>query len=123
MTPPRDKFPQPDADTAKSIARLAAAIAVFREIDPAMPTGYVLAFLAVARAPGRGVSDIAQALGMLRPVCSRILLEIGKKARTGGKGLGLVDSVSSNEDLRAVHYQLTVKGKQLLNRVLVRMGG
>ncbi len=120
--PTRDKFLQPDNTTARTIARLAASITVFRELDPAIPSGYILAFLAVARQPGRGVSDIAQELGMLRPVCSRILLEIGQKARTGGEGLGLVESVASHEDLRAVHYRLTSKGKGLLNKVLNRMG-
>ena len=93
---------------------------VFRAVDPAMPIGYAAAFLAVATKPGQGVTYYAETLGMIRPVASRVILEIGQKTRGGaiGSGFGLVDSVHNDMDMRNVDYFLTAKGKRLLTKIL-----
>jgi DNA-binding MarR family transcriptional regulator len=113
-----DRFARPTNKEAATIRRAIELISAFREISPGMPTGYVAAFLAVAHEPGHGVTKYAKDLDVIVPVASRTLLEIGKKARTGGPGYGLVDSVQASEDLRAWAYYLTPKGVTLLDRVL-----
>ncbi len=113
-----DPFPQPDELEASQLRKARALMELFRVLHPGMPASYISAFLSVAEHPGQGVTEHAQRLGMLRPVASRILLEIGKKARTGEPGFDLVASQQSWADLRAVHYMLTPRGTRLKRRVL-----
>lgn len=119
----RDRFAEPSEDDAQLISRGLDLVQAFRAVEPAMPTSYMAAFLIVALKPGLGVARYADELGMIRPIASRILLEIGKKTRTGGPGLGLVDSVQSSEDLRYFNYFLTADGRRLLAKVLAILGG
>jgi DNA-binding MarR family transcriptional regulator len=55
------------------------------------------------------------------PVASRILLEMGKKTRTGGPGHGLVDSVQASDDLRQWNFYVTPRGQKLLDRCFALM--
>jgi len=101
--------------------KLRAALEVieaFRAVDTAMPSGYMAAFLQVAINPGQSVSTYAPELGMVTPVASRVLLEIGKKTRTGGVGMELVDSQQSAQDLRFVQYFVTTKGRALVAKII-----
>ena len=120
-TPHTDRFAPPSDDDARTLRRAASLIDAFRTIDPAIPSAYIAAFLAVAAQPGLGVTEYAERLDMIRPVCSRVLLEIGVKTRTGGPGYGLVDRMHSTVDMRAVNYYLTPKGRRLLAQVLKYM--
>ena len=119
---PADRFAPPTDADARLLRKSASLINAFRSVDPAMPLGYAAAFLAVATNPGQGVTYYADALGMLRPVCSRVLLEIGVKTRTGGPGYELVDRVQNSADMRNVNYYLTAKGRKLLAAVLKQVG-
>lgn len=95
----------------------------FRALEPTMPTAYAAAFLAVALKPGQGVSYYANQLGMLGPVASRILLEIGQKTRKEDQeSLQLVDTVTHPDDLRAKMFFLTAKGERLLRTILGHLG-
>lgn len=114
----RDRFAPPDSQSVKHIRRAIALIDAFRQVEPSMPLSYAAAFLAVANEPGHGVTHYAKDLGVITPVASRIMLEIGKKARTGGPGYGLIDSQQSTTDLRAWSFYLTPLGAKLLQRVL-----
>ena len=118
-----DRFAQPSEADARLLRKTTSLIDAFRAVDPAMPLGYAAAFLAVASEPGQGVTHYADTLGMLRPVCSRVLLEIGIKTRTGGPGYELVDRVHNDADMRNVNYFLTAKGKKLLASILKHMEG
>jgi hypothetical protein len=59
----------------------------------ALAAAPLAAFLTVARHPGLGPTGYAKLLGTIQPIMSRILLEIGRKARAREEGLGLVDNV------------------------------
>lgn len=124
MSTATDRFAPPGPSEAKTLRKALAFVDVFRQLDMMhMPANYIAAFLAVALDPGKGVTAYAEATGMLRPVTSRILLEIGAKSRNGESGLGLVDSVRGSTDLRAVNYFLTAKGKKLLARAMGTLEG
>jgi DNA-binding MarR family transcriptional regulator len=100
------------------ISRVFDLFSAFREVAPSIPASYAQAFLAVAMKPGQPTGDYAHITGMRQPVVSRTLLEIGKKSRAGGMGLGLVDSVDDNQDLRVKRYFLTPKGHKLIKDIL-----
>ncbi len=109
-------------DEALKIERLINAMEVFREYDTAFPMSYAVAFLMVALKPGKGSSDYARDLGLAQAVTSRLMLEIGKKSRHGGEGLGLIDSLPDPNDLRARKNFLTPKGKTLYRKILAALG-
>ncbi len=117
----RDRFAPPSADDAATLRRLVALIDAFRQIEPSMPTSYIAGFLAVATEPGMGATFYARKLGVIVPVASRILLEMGKKTRTGGPGHELVDSVQATDDLRQWNFYVTPRGRKLLDRCIALM--
>lgn len=83
-----------------------------------MPSSYIAAFLAVAIKPGFGPSQYAKDLGTIQPIASRLLLEIGPKAREReGPGMGLVTRKTSPEDGREVEYTLTSEGARLAREI------
>jgi DNA-binding MarR family transcriptional regulator len=118
MSNHRDRFASPDDDGARRLSRLFAVLQVLREVSPTLPASYAQALLAVAMKPGHGSGTYAKDLGVIQPVASRTLLEIGKKTRGGGPGLGLVDSQQDPVDLRQQRYFLTPKGRKLIDKVL-----
>lgn len=111
------KFDVPSDETLGHLRTLYEALNAFRTVDPSIPSSYVAAFLAVAMDPGNGTVHYSKTLGMLQPVASRVLLEIGQKTRTGQPGLGLVAAEYDLHDLRLKRYYLTQKGHVLLRQV------
>ena len=124
----RVKMAEP-SDSAKVVIRtVLTTINLMNAADTSgkrttLTSNHIRAFLIVALKPGLSVSEIAAALGWeITGPTSRILLEIGKRGRSGQEGLGLVAGVSDNADLRIVHYYLTTTGDNLLSRILKTMG-
>lgn len=117
-----DKFSELPDEEATKAERLLRAVEIFREFDTAFPASYMAAFLYVALQPGKGPTEVGEALGISQAPASRLILEIGQKSRHGGEGLGLVDSVPDPHDMRARKLFLTTKGRQLLKRLLFAMG-
>ncbi len=116
-----DKFAPPNEDTAGHLRAATEMLDAFRAVEPSIPSSYIAAFLAVAMDPGHGTAHYSKSLGMLQPVGSRVLLEIGQKTRTGGPGLGLVAAEYDKDDLRLKRYFLTAKGRGLLSKIDVAM--
>lgn len=111
LTP--DLFAPPSDKEMRAITSVAQVVDLFRQYDPSMPASYLAALLAVARDPGKGVTYYARELGIAAPGCSRLMLEIGKRTRTGGAGHGLIDNVQG-QDMRSWLHYLTPKGQDLL---------
>lgn len=118
-----DRFDAPDDDSLRLIRRFSQALDVFRTIDPKMPSSYVATFLAVAMKPGMGPTEYAKMTGTIQPIASRILLEIGIKARERDNPLGLVDRDADPNNLRQQRYFLTAKGRAVLRQITNLMEG
>jgi DNA-binding MarR family transcriptional regulator len=116
--PNNKRFHELNDEDAKTFRKLQRAIEAFRSLDPRMPSSYIAAFLAVVLEPGKGPTEYAQDLGTIQPIMSRVLLEIGTKARMRDEGLQLVDRQVSDVSLRNQEYFLTPKGRQLMNQLL-----
>lgn len=112
-----NKFHELDDDQRKLFRRLKRTIEAFRSLYPNMPTSYVDAFLSVVLEPGKGPSDYAEDMGTIQPIASRVLLEIGTKARLRDEGLHLVDRQLSDTSLRNHELFLTPKGRQLMKQI------
>ena len=116
-----DDRAQPYTDTElRRLRALALVVRDFRELSPAFPSSYMLAFLAVAMRPGGGSTDYMQTLETAQPVASRILIALGPKGRSS-EGFGLVDTFIDTIDMRRKHTYLTDKGKTLVARILTHM--
>lgn len=109
-------------EAVKKFERLTRAIEVFREFDAGFPTSYAVAFLYVAMEQGKGVSEYARDMGVVQPVASRVLLEIGAKSRSGGEGLGLIEQDFAPNSLRSKQLFLTAKGRQLARKLELALG-
>jgi DNA-binding MarR family transcriptional regulator len=105
------------------LTRLFHTLNEFSDVTNAMPVSYIQFFLMVARDPGKGATEYGRKLGVQQAVASRILLEIGQKSRGLSGGFGLVESSVDPIDLRLKRYHLTLKGRELAERVITRMKG
>lgn len=112
-----DRFKEPSGNDARAISKAVRLIDAFRTVDPKIPSSYIRMFLAVAEKPGRGPTEYARMLETVQPVASRILLEIGPKARERDAGLGLVTMDYAPDNLKQKQYYLTDKGRLLLRQV------
>jgi DNA-binding MarR family transcriptional regulator len=117
-----DRYAPPSDLEVRRLQMLIDVVQIIRKQEPKMTTSYLVAFLAVAMDPGKGPTAYAERLGTIQPVMSRVLLEIGKKARSRETGaLGLVDSEPDPGNLRQHRYFLTEKGRELFKMVMDRM--
>lgn len=111
------KFHELGDEERKIFKRLKRTIDTFRTLYPNMPSSYIDAFLCVVLEPGKGPSDYAIDMNTIQPIASRVLLEIGTKARLRDEGLHLVDRQLSDTSLRNHELFLTPKGRQLMNQL------
>jgi hypothetical protein len=109
-------------DERKVLRKVRRLIALFRAIEPRIPSSYMDAFLAVSLKPGEGPTEYARDLGILQPLASRLLLEIGAtKSRNQGEPLGLVDFQMSPNNMSKKEFFLTGKGRHLMNQIVELM--
>jgi DNA-binding MarR family transcriptional regulator len=99
-------------DHRPTLSRLYNVMSLF---EARIPTSYALAFLAVAKNPGRTVSDYANTLGCSNGACSRRLNDLGElySRDRSQAGLGLLESAQDPMDRRFTIVQLSAKGRQL----------
>jgi DNA-binding MarR family transcriptional regulator len=116
--PSTGRYAPPSKAALTLTEKLERVIDTFREVDPAMPSSYIRMFLAIAKKPGHGSSVYARDLGMVQPVASRIILELGQKTRSGGPGYELLDAAIDDEDFRLKRTFLTAQGRDLYRAVL-----
>lgn len=116
------RFDPPSEEEIRKADRLERIIDAFRDIDPAMPSSYMRAFVAVAKNPGFGSSVYAKDIGTVQAVASRILLELGQKSRGGGQGYDLLDSDNDPIDFRLKRTFLTPNGRSLWRKLMGALG-
>lgn len=86
-----------------------------------LPGHYMRAFILVALDEGKGVMEYAKKSGVAQSVMSRHLLDLGDKARLGGKGYGLVTMRQDPLNLRRHQVMLTDKGRALAGSIIRAM--
>jgi hypothetical protein len=76
--------------------------------------GLVQAFLEVADKPGQTVGEIADRIGVLRAVASRLLADLTDRSRHGAEGYGVIRQTKEGP---VVRNWLTVKGVALAGKL------
>ena len=76
--------------------------------------GLVQAFLEVADKPGQTVGEIADRIGVLRAVASRLLADLSDTSRHGAEGYGFIRQTREGP---LVKNWLTVKGSSLAGKL------
>jgi len=87
----------------------------------AMPVRQALTFIVVAQHPGITPTEMMRFTRSNSAVTSRDLLGLGKRARSGKPGLGLIRAVEDMEDLRIKKYYLTAEGLAAINRITAEL--
>lgn len=113
-----DRYQAPSKGDIRHLNKLLRVIEEFRKERPAIPASYISSFLVVATKPGSGPTEYAKDLGVIQPTVSRMLNEIGVKAREREEPLKWVDRVEDPLNARQKKFFMTSKGQALLKRVL-----
>jgi len=114
------RFHKPSEEELNALQVCQNIIKRFREEDSRMPSSYMEAFIVVAKEPGKGPTGYAEDMKTIQPIASRVLLEIGPKARQRPQTLELVDRQQKPDNWREQEYFLTPKGRKLM-RDLVKL--
>ncbi|MBB4039088.1 hypothetical protein GGR34_000723 [Microvirga flocculans] len=112
------RFHQLSDDERKALRKVVKLIQRFRDEDGRIPSSYMEAFAAVALEPGKGPTGYAEDMRTIQPIASRVLLEIGPKARQRPSALELVDRQQKPDSWRETEYFLTPKGRKLMRDII-----
>lgn len=118
MSATTTRFHELSEEERKRLRKVKRVIELFRQLEGRMPSSYIDAFLAVALEPGKGPTAYAKDINSIQPITSRVLLEIGPKARTKENALELVDRQQSPTSFRDQEYFLTPRGRKLMRDIL-----
>jgi DNA-binding MarR family transcriptional regulator len=114
-----NSFKQSVPDDEKAVlASLLKALRPFRELNSTMPLQYVTAFLQVAVAEGRTVTEYAKILGTSQSLMTRHLADIGVINRYHETGYDLIETKTDLMDRRNKRSLLTPKGHRLVGQIL-----
>jgi DNA-binding MarR family transcriptional regulator len=106
------------SDDARQAAKaLRLALEPFVDLNPNIPASYIISFLTVAEKEGRPVSGYATEVGLLKPVMTRHLLDLGERDRHGGEGMNVIEQRRDRQDLRIIRSFISEKGATLLSKV------
>ncbi len=78
----------------------------------------LITFVEVARVEGRTPTELGRHLGVPDSTMSRQLSDLGDRDRDRNPGFGLIIGRRSLQDRRMWRYELTPKGRRLLQKVL-----
>jgi len=100
---------------------MAAIFGVLDLFQPNLPASYIRAFLAVAKDPGRTVSDYARVCGVGNGPMSMRLNDLGETNRYHLPGYGLLESRPDPMDRRYTIVKLSLKGEAFARRIASAM--
>lgn len=104
-------------ETRQAAKALRLALEPFVELNPTIPTSYIISFLTVAEKEGRPVNEYATEVGVLKAVMTRHLLDLGERDRHGGEGMNVIEQKRDHKDLRINRSFISEKGAALLSKV------
>lgn len=106
-----------------ALTRASYVIREFREISPTLTTPMLDLLLTVALHPGYGPQEYARRVGTLPPSVSNQLAKLGEEAsHRGDDPYQLVQEGPPLGDPRGKGFYLSVRGKQLIRRILKAQG-
>lgn len=108
-----------DADKRRQVlAAFGKALDEFRRLNPTMPVAQIQTFLLAAIADELTMSEIAEKTGTKVSTTSRYLIDLGIPRTSEDTAYGLLERGMGVRDPRAASYQMSRKGKALVNRLV-----
>lgn len=86
-----------------------------------IPLPYAITFLMIALDEGKGNNAYARAVGIERRAMSRYLRDIGRRARNGGPGLGLIEVRPDPDHPQRTKVFLSEKGRTIADQVFSQL--
>jgi hypothetical protein len=115
-----DRFHRISDQDKFALMRIRDIFDMFLAQNHKMPLIYARAFMEVALSPGKGPTMYSATIGTSQPQMSRVLLNIGPRARWVESGMKLIDLAPSPENGRERQAYLTPKGLTLMYDILRR---
>lgn len=108
----------------KSLLKLSRLMELFRStLDETVPIQLVHTFLVAARNEGKGVVELSELVGTNKSTMSRHLLDLADRLRNKQPGYGVLERKTGGQDLRAVTYKVTHKGRLILSQATALLEG
>ena len=98
--------------------KLVHALAPFFVLRERLPARSIQVLLLVAAHEGETVGDFSRRAAVPNSSMSRLLLDLGPRARDGTEGMGLLVRRGDPANFLKAQYFLTPKGRALVNKVL-----
>lgn len=115
---PSEVVPVDESKRRQVILAFGKALDEFRRINPTMPVAQIQAFLIAVVAEELSMSEIAERTGTKVSTTSRYLIDLGMPRTDEDTAYGLLERGMGVRDPRAASYQLSRKGKALVNRLV-----
>jgi DNA-binding MarR family transcriptional regulator len=96
-----------------------AALLPLVEMSPTpMSLSMALTFLTVATREGKTIKDIYKITGLTQPATSRMLMDLSRRNKFGGAGLGLIEQRVDDHDPRYMRNYLSEPGRALVRKMV-----
>ena len=101
------------------LSRVHAALLPIIEMSPTpVSLAMITTFIAVATKEGRTVKDVAGITGLTQSATSRLLMDLSRRNKFGGTGLGLIEQRVDDFDPRYMRNYLSEKGRALVRTMV-----
>ena len=104
-------------ENSRILNNIGTMLTTLRQINPTMTIQVAHTLLLVAQNSGASVTQISKSSGLPLSTMSRNLMDLGSRNRKREPGLGLVQSVVDDLELRKKNVTLTPKGEMLVKRL------
>jgi DNA-binding MarR family transcriptional regulator len=102
-----------------ALSSVYTALLPLAEMGPTpMSLSMALTFLTVATREGKTVKDIHQITGLTQSSTSRLLMDLSRRNKFGGVGLGLIEQRVDDNDTRYMRNYLSETGRALVRKMV-----
>jgi DNA-binding MarR family transcriptional regulator len=102
-----------------ALSRIHAALLPIIAVSPTpVSLSMIMSFLTVATKEGRTVKDIAGITGLTQSATSRLLMDLSRRNKFGGTGLGLIEQRVDDHDPRYMRNYLSETGRALVRKMV-----
>lgn len=100
-----------------ALSRVHAALLPVIALSPTpLSLSMILTFLTVATKEGRTVKEVSGITGVTQSATSRLLMDLSRRNKFGGVGLGLIEQRADDHDPRYMRNYLSEPGRALVRK-------
>ena len=102
-----------------ALSRVHSALLPIIAVSPTpVSLSMIMSFITVATKEGRTVKDVAGITGLTQSATSRLLMDLSRRNKFGGTGLGLIEQRVDDHDPRYMRNYLSETGRALVRKMV-----